>query len=249
MPLIIPRFVFLIRNPDDVNPFLALFILFHCQPPPGSGPSLETPPGPGSITTAGAPAPAPTAVPFASTNAQGQRICRQCGMVGRYKDGKCVEKWGPGPMGPGTVCDRCRKKMKRVERRGTLENQQQQLAVQQQQHQPRSSAHAEPPLSQGLERSIHRSDTILAHQASHGPSGFAQSTSRSEREVATHLQSSMRTAHSSPALKRHLSPPPSIAALDDDEQEHDPDQLPISNIGRGAPGLRSAGQSRSNSRN
>ncbi|KAF8148902.1 hypothetical protein B0H34DRAFT_735827 [Crassisporium funariophilum] len=28
-------------------------------------------------------------------------------MVGRYKDGKCVEKWGPGPMGPGTVCDRC----------------------------------------------------------------------------------------------------------------------------------------------
>ncbi|KAF8148898.1 hypothetical protein B0H34DRAFT_202142 [Crassisporium funariophilum] len=73
----------------------------------GSGPSLETPPGPGSITTAGAPAPAPTAVPFASTNAQGQRICRQCGMVGRYKDGKCVEKWGPGPMGPGTVCDRC----------------------------------------------------------------------------------------------------------------------------------------------
>lgn len=45
-------------------------------------------------------------VPYASTNAQGQRICRQCGMVGRYKDGKCVEKWGPGPMGPGTVCDR-----------------------------------------------------------------------------------------------------------------------------------------------
>lgn len=42
-------------------------------------------------------------------------------MAGRYKDGKCVEKWGPGPDGPGTVCDRCRKKMKRVERRGTTD--------------------------------------------------------------------------------------------------------------------------------
>ena len=63
-------------------------------PFPGSGPSLDA----GLTTT--------VTVPFASTNAQGQRICRQCGMVGRYKDGKCVEKWGPGPMGPGTVCDR-----------------------------------------------------------------------------------------------------------------------------------------------
>lgn len=43
---------------------------------------------------------------FPPTNAQGQRICRQCGLPGRYKDGKCVEKWGPGPEGPGTVCDR-----------------------------------------------------------------------------------------------------------------------------------------------
>jgi len=62
---------------------------------------------------------------YPPTNAQGQRICRQCGLVGRYKDGKCVEKWGPGPEGPGTVCDKCRKKMKRVERRGTIESQQQ----------------------------------------------------------------------------------------------------------------------------
>ena len=46
------------------------------------------------------------AVPFAATNGAGQRICRRCGAVGRYKDGKCAEKWGPGPMGPGTVCDR-----------------------------------------------------------------------------------------------------------------------------------------------
>jgi hypothetical protein len=43
---------------------------------------------------------------FPPQNAQGQRICRQCGLPGRYKDGKCVEKWGPGPEGPGTVCDR-----------------------------------------------------------------------------------------------------------------------------------------------
>ncbi|KAG8766950.1 hypothetical protein FRC12_006537 [Ceratobasidium sp. 428] len=56
-----------------------------------------------------------------ATNPQGQRTCRQCGLPGRYKDGKCVEKWGPGPEGPGTVCDRCRKKMKRVERRGTAD--------------------------------------------------------------------------------------------------------------------------------
>ncbi|KZV62985.1 hypothetical protein PENSPDRAFT_670009 [Peniophora sp. CONT] len=58
---------------------------------------------------------------FPATNDKGQRICRQCGLAGRYKDGKCVEKWGPGPSGPGTVCDRCRKKMKRVERRGTMD--------------------------------------------------------------------------------------------------------------------------------
>ena len=43
---------------------------------------------------------------FPPQNTAGQRICRQCGVPGRYKDGKCVEKWGPGPEGPGTVCDR-----------------------------------------------------------------------------------------------------------------------------------------------
>ena len=43
---------------------------------------------------------------FPPTNSAGQRICRQCGLPGRYKEGKCVEKWGPGPEGPGTVCDR-----------------------------------------------------------------------------------------------------------------------------------------------
>lgn len=44
---------------------------------------------------------------FPPQNELGQRICRQCGVPGREKDGKCVEKWGPGPEGPGTVCDRC----------------------------------------------------------------------------------------------------------------------------------------------
>jgi hypothetical protein len=52
------------------------------------------------------PVPTPPVAAFPPTNAEGQRICRQCGLPGRYKDGKCVEKWGPGPMGPGTVCDR-----------------------------------------------------------------------------------------------------------------------------------------------
>lgn len=63
-------------------------------------------------------------VVYPAVNEKNQRICRSCGQAGRYKEGKCVEKWGPGPMGPGTVCDRCRKKMKRIERRGTLEAQQ-----------------------------------------------------------------------------------------------------------------------------
>ncbi|KAF8901803.1 hypothetical protein CPB85DRAFT_119805 [Mucidula mucida] len=57
---------------------------------------------------------------YPATNELGQRICRACGQPGRYKEEKCIEKWGPGPMGPGTVCDRCRKKIKRVERKNTL---------------------------------------------------------------------------------------------------------------------------------
>ncbi|KAG8919068.1 hypothetical protein FRC01_001495, partial [Tulasnella sp. 417] len=103
--------------------------------PPSSGlshPSLVGPPSAGGPLSAGGSGthiiyphsqqprhtgPGPAVKP--TLNAQGQRTCRQCGQPGRYKDGKCVEKWGPGPAGPGTVCDRCRKKMKRVERRGT----------------------------------------------------------------------------------------------------------------------------------
>ncbi|KAH8108910.1 hypothetical protein DFH11DRAFT_1548681 [Phellopilus nigrolimitatus] len=32
-------------------------------------------------------------------NTQSERICQQCGVFGYYKNGKCVEKWGPGPEG------------------------------------------------------------------------------------------------------------------------------------------------------
>ncbi|KAF6753984.1 hypothetical protein DFP72DRAFT_387962 [Ephemerocybe angulata] len=100
---------------------------------------------------------------FPATNEAGQRICRQCGQAGRYKEGKCVEKWGPGPAGPGTVCDRCRKKMKRVERRGTLESQQQLAAA----HLAAAQSHAHlstPPVQQHQPHSggaaLGRSDTM-----------------------------------------------------------------------------------------
>ncbi|KZT19731.1 hypothetical protein NEOLEDRAFT_1141590 [Neolentinus lepideus HHB14362 ss-1] len=81
------------------------------------GPNGSVISGPSGVASGGYP----------PTNAAGQRICRQCGLPGRYKDGKCVEKWGPGPDGPGTVCDRCRKKMKRVERRNTAADSSQHL--------------------------------------------------------------------------------------------------------------------------
>ncbi|KAH9483345.1 hypothetical protein JR316_0005451 [Psilocybe cubensis] len=70
--------------------------------------AAAAPTAPAPTAQPAAPAAVPAAVPYPPTNADGQRICRQCGIVGRYKDGKCVEKWGPGPMGPGTVCDRLR---------------------------------------------------------------------------------------------------------------------------------------------
>ncbi|KAJ3772702.1 hypothetical protein FB446DRAFT_845341 [Lentinula raphanica] len=117
---------------------------------------------------------APTTSPFPPTNEQGQRICRQCGMPGRYKEGKCVEKWGPGPMGPGTVCDRCRKKMKRVERRGTIE-QAQLLAAQQAHNRSQttignsSSSYGSFPTPQRENTSakIGRTDTVIVDNGRH----------------------------------------------------------------------------------
>ena len=153
-----------------------------------------------------------------------------------------------------TNSHRCRKKMKRVERRGTLESQQQlqNLAVQQvqqQQYQPRATSQAQLPLSQGSDRSIQRSDTLITNQSSHGPASFVQR----DDSTPQHTSSRTSTVHVSPAKasSRQAPTPPSIAALreqnDDEDEEHDPDQLPTSNVGRG--GGVSAGHSRSNSRN
>ncbi|KDR68174.1 hypothetical protein GALMADRAFT_1053011 [Galerina marginata CBS 339.88] len=162
-------------------------------------------------------------------------------------------------MGPGTVCDRCRKKMKRVERRGTLENQQQQqiATLQAQQLQPRTTSHAQLPLSQGSDRSIHRSDTVLTQQTS-----FVSSRNDRERdkEDSLHPLAHIRSSHTSTpssgsASKSHRQQPtpPQIAALreqhdDDDDIDGDPEQLPTSNVGRGRAAVIKA-SSRSNSRN
>ncbi|KAG6891432.1 hypothetical protein C0992_007211 [Termitomyces sp. T32_za158] len=163
-------------------------------PQPAVAQAPSTPQGPSQGDSA--PAPPPVAA-FPPTNDQGQRICRQCGMAGRYKDGKCVEKWGPGPMGPGTVCDRCRKKMKRVERRGTLENQHQQhLAT------SASLSHLPRPQSQAQSHAtIHRADTLPA--------------------VSSHLSISA-LHHPAPqqpngASRPPRSPGPTIAALREDD--------------------------------
>ncbi|KAI4520036.1 hypothetical protein K525DRAFT_257975 [Schizophyllum commune Loenen D] len=47
-----------------------------------------------------------TATATVLLNAEGKRICGECGIPGRELDGKCVEKWGPGPKGRGTVCSK-----------------------------------------------------------------------------------------------------------------------------------------------
>lgn len=65
------------------------------------GPSGAVVSGGGGGDPSAAAAPVDPAVRY-----PGLRTCRQCGLPGRYKEGKCVEKWGPGPQGPGTVCDR-----------------------------------------------------------------------------------------------------------------------------------------------
>ncbi|KAL5527074.1 hypothetical protein ACEPAG_5865 [Sanghuangporus baumii] len=98
----------------------------------------------------------------------GLRTCRQCHQPGRYKDGKCVEKWGPGPQGPGTVCDRCRKKMKRVERRGTLD----------------SSASLRGNHSQSQSQKVSQPTLSLAPSQSSYSQSYSQSQSQSGRTRA-----------------------------------------------------------------
>ncbi|KAI5829735.1 hypothetical protein K523DRAFT_241441 [Schizophyllum commune Tattone D] len=44
------------------------------------------------------------------TDKKGRRICGQCNALGRMRDGKCVERWGPSTLGRGSVCQNCRKK-------------------------------------------------------------------------------------------------------------------------------------------
>ncbi|KAG1726281.1 uncharacterized protein EDB91DRAFT_1263992 [Suillus paluster] len=65
-------------------------------------------------------APVPCTTSFHANNALGQRICRQCDPPRRYKDKKCVERWGPRPEEPGTV-GRMRPLQKKNEANGTAE--------------------------------------------------------------------------------------------------------------------------------
>jgi hypothetical protein len=146
--------------------------------------------------------------------------------------------------------------MKRVERRGTLESQQQQIAnqsTQQQQHQLRSTSHPNLSLSQGSDRFIHRSDTILTHQPSRNT--FSQSQPQQlarERDTSSsHTQSNIRSSLSNlnppssapasaaqvtaPHSTKHsshqhpqppLSPPPPIAAIKEGPDDDDDDHDP-----------------------
>ena len=113
--------------------------------------------------------------------------------------------------------------MKRVERRGTLESaqlaaqqaqqaqQQAQQQQQQQQFQPRSNSHAQiPASSQGSDRSLGRSDTLLTNQTSVGPASFAQGKGEAGAKGG--------------AGSRHAPTPPAIAALRGDQEEDEEDK-------------------------
>jgi hypothetical protein len=161
-------------------------------------------------------------------NDKGQRICRQCGLPGRYKDGKCVEKWGPGPEGPGTVCDRCRKKMKRVERRGTLDPHSQTTAfMHPRAHAPiqeRDHVHG-TPATQVADRTIGRTDTVVvAHPpSSQPPQSYGGAPEPRERDaVSPRSNASSVTvarpsvkgdaAHSDPSSRSHSRSPVPLPA-------------------------------------
>jgi hypothetical protein len=158
---------------------------------------------------------------YPAQNAQSQRICRQCGLPGRYKGGECVEEWGPGPEGQGTVCDRfvhsisapsqipanpffsfpfrfrslstypfrCRKKMKRVVRRGTLDswhshsNQNSMASI---------SAHP-PPVPVSTDASSHKSHFGMSVRGSQHSIGSDRSVHRSDTLPARHHPMSSRS--------------------------------------------------------
>lgn len=165
---------------------------------------------------------------YPAVNDKGQRICRQCGLPGRYKDGKCVEKWGPGPEGPGTVCDRCRKKMKRVERRGTLDPHSQTTAfMHARAHAPiqeRDHVHG-TPASQGADRTIVRTDTVVVIHppSSQPPQSYGGAPEPRERDaVSPRSNASSVTvarpsvkgdaAHSDPSSRSHSRSPVPLPA-------------------------------------
>ncbi|KAF9237000.1 hypothetical protein BU15DRAFT_49314 [Melanogaster broomeanus] len=213
-------------------------------------PGLPTPPATSSAVpppltptaahpqSASASAPAPVHHPHTSyppTNLAGQRICRQCGLAGRYKDGKCVEKWGPGPEGPGTVCDRCRKKMKRVERRGTMESQNQSQSLSQ--SHILTHAHSMPAHASR----VTRTDTMPANVGV-GPGGTQlighpsqmqsfvskdrRDRDRGERSERIHTTSlapasthALRSGDVQRERTREPPSPPAIATLQTDDEE------------------------------
>ena len=211
---------------------------------PKDNPSVSATPSTRSIVGA-ASLPALPPGGFPASNEKGQRICRQCGLPGRYKEGKCVEKWGPGPEGPGTVCDRCRKKMKRVERRGTLDPHSQNTTsfVHPRVHAPvqeRDHVHA-APASQASDRSISRTDTVVVshppppqHLSSYsGPPESREREAGSPRSNASSLtvpRPKADAAHSVPSSRSRsrspLPPPPPPPQRNGTQAQLPPSKLP-----------------------
>ncbi|KAH9911537.1 uncharacterized protein BXZ73DRAFT_107922 [Epithele typhae] len=153
---------------------------------------------------------------FPATNHQGQRICRQCGLAGRYKDGKCG------------------KKMKRVERRGTLDSMclnahlhNQPLAIH-----PLGAPQAAPGLYTngrsshwGSDHSVHRTDTIPIHPShssrAPGLNGLSSSAvySWQDRDRDYDRENGASPYHRS----SHCGPtPPGIATLLRDDYDRRP---------------------------
>ncbi|KAI9455760.1 hypothetical protein BJY52DRAFT_1224475 [Lactarius psammicola] len=173
--------------------------------------------------------------------------------LGVTKDGKCVEKWGPGPEGPGTVCDRCRKKMKRVERRGTLDPHSQNTTsfVHPRVHAPvqeRNHVHA-ASASQGSDRTIGRTDTVVVShppppqhlQSYSGPPESREREAGSPRSNASSLtvpRPKVDAVHSVPSSRsRSRSPlPPQLPPQRNGSQA----QLPPSKL---PPHISSGGES------
>jgi hypothetical protein len=113
------------------------------------------------------------------------------------------------------------------------------------------------PSTQGSDRFIHRSDTVLTHQPSHkslsqSRGSCSSSLTQSNIHSLSNLNPSSAPSSAAQASVPHTtkrssqqhsqsprSPLPSIATSkeqDDDNNDHDPDQLPISNVGRGGSG-------------